>query len=241
MDGMNSAQIFAIGGAGLSLEPDRLALERHIIGRARRPRPGVCYVGTASGDEDAYTVRFYSAMAQLDCRPSHLPFFRRTPELRSLLFAQDVIYVGGGNTKSMLAVWRDWGLPEMLREAWQSGTILCGTSAGAICWFESGVTDSWEQALCPLECLGFLPGACCPHYDGEKERRPSVQRMVGAGELAEVLALDDGAAAHFEGTRLARVITSRPKAGAYRVRSAGGTAAQEEALPVEYVGPPQPG
>jgi dipeptidase E len=139
-------------------------------------------------------------------------------------------------------VWRDWGLDEQLREAWQAGTILCGTSAGAICWFESGVTDSWADALHPMTCLGFLPGACCPHYDGEKDRRPSVQRIVAEGKLQSVLALDDGAAAHFRGTTRARVVTSRPKAGAYWVTRSGvtrgGGEAREEPLPVEYVGPP---
>jgi peptidase E len=230
-------QIVAIGGGGLSVEPDALAIERYIVKQARRPRPSVCYVGTASGDEDAHTVRFYGAMAQLDCRASQLSLFRRTPGLRQLVLDQDVIYVGGGNTKSMLAVWRDWGLDELLREAWRGGTVLCGTSAGAICWFEAGVTDSWADALHPLSCLGFLAGACCPHYDGEKDRRPAVQRIVASGALDSVLALDDGAAAHFVGAELARVVTSRPKALAYRVSRSGG-AAREEALAVEYVGPP---
>jgi dipeptidase E len=229
-------QIVAIGGGGLSTEPDRLAIERYIVQHARRARPSACYVGTASGDENAYAVRFYAAMAELDCRPSRLPLFARTPELRKLVLEQDIVYVGGGNTKSMLAVWREWGLDALLREAWQGGTILCGTSAGAICWFESGITDSWADALHPLPCLGLLPGACCPHYDGEKDRRPAVHHIVAAGRLASVLALDDGAAAHFRGTTLARVVASRPKAGAYRVEPAG-AAAREDALPVEYVGP----
>jgi dipeptidase E len=230
-------QIVAIGGGGLSAEPDAFAIERYVVKQARRARPSVCYVGTASGDEDAYTVRFYGAMAQLDCRPSRLPFFARTPDLRKLVLEQDVVYVGGGNTKSMLAVWRDWGLDELLREAWQAGTILCGTSAGAICWFDGGITDSWAGDLHPMTCLGFLPGASCPHYDSEKDRRPAVQRMVAEGKLSSVLALDDGAAAHFRGTALARVVTSRPKAGAYRVTRSGGEA-REETLPAEYVGPP---
>jgi dipeptidase E len=230
-------QIVAIGGGGLSAEPDAFAIERYIVKQARKSRPSVCYIGTASGDENAYAVRFYAAMAELDCRPSRLPLFARTPDLRALVLAQDVIYVGGGNTKSMLAVWRDWGLDELLREAWRGGTLLAGTSAGAICWFESGVTDSWAGALHPLPCLGFLPGACCPHYDAEKDRRPSVQRIVAEGGLAPVLALDDGAAAHFRGTALARVVTSRPKAGAYLVTKSAGEA-REEPLPAEYVGPP---
>jgi dipeptidase E len=230
-------QIVAIGGGGLSAEPDRYAIERYIVKQARRARPSACYVGTASGDENAYAVRFYAAMAELDCRPTRLPLFARTPDLRRLVLEQDIVYVGGGNTKSMLAVWRDWGLDRVLREAWQGGTILCGTSAGAICWFEGGVTDSWADELRAMACLGFLPGACCPHYDGEKDRRPGVHRIVAAGELADVLALEDGAAAHFRGTALARIVTSRPKALAYRVRKRG-AGAHEETLPVEYVGPP---
>jgi dipeptidase E len=230
-------QIVAIGGGGLSADPDGYAIERYVVKNARRPRPSVCYIGTASGDENAYSVRFYAAMAELDCRPARLPFFGRTPDLRKLVLEQDVVYVGGGNTKSMLAVWRDWGLDQILREAWQAGTLLCGTSAGAICWFEGGVTDSWADELRPMTCLGFLPGACCPHYDGEKDRRPGVHRIVAGGGLASVLALDDGAAAHFRATALARVVTSRPKAGAYRVRKTG-NAAHEESVPVEYVGPP---
>ena len=231
-------QIVAIGGGGLSADPDRYAIERYIVRHARRTRPSVCYVGTASGDENAYAVRFYAAMSELDCRPTRLPFFARTPDLRKLVLEQDVVYVGGGNTKSMLAVWREWGLDEVLREAWRGGTLLCGTSAGAICWFESGITDSWADDLHPMPCLGFLSGACCPHYDGEKERRPAVQRIVADGRLGSVLALDDGAAAHFRGTALAGIVTSRPKALGYRIEKSGSTA-REDALPAEYVGPPQ--
>jgi peptidase E len=141
--------------------------------------------------------------------------------LKEILLAQDLIYVGGGNTKSMLAVWREWKLPEILRQAWNSGIILAGISAGAICWFETGITDSWAGHLAPLPCLGWLPGACCPHYDGEAERRPAVHQFVAKGLIPEVLALDDGAAAHFVGRNLERVISSRPKANAYRVRREG--------------------
>jgi peptidase E len=121
----------------------------------------------------------------------------------------------------MLAVWREWQLPQILRKAWNSGTVLAGISAGAICWFDWGVTDSWAEQLAPLACLGWLPGACCPHYDGEAERRPAVHRFVAKGRLPETLALDDGAAAHFVGRKLKKVVCSRHNAGAYRVRRDG--------------------
>ena len=147
---------------------------------------GLPFVPTASGEPDHYVASFYAAFLKLGCRPSVLTFFKRTPDLRSFLLDQDVIYVGGGNTKSLLALWRDWGVAEILREAWQSGIVLTGVSAGAICWFEQGLTDSFSDGLRPLDCLGFLPGSCCPHYDGEAQRRPSYHRLLAAGKSPPV-------------------------------------------------------
>jgi peptidase E len=121
----------------------------------------------------------------------------------------------------MLAVWRDWQLPSLLRRAWSSGIVLAGVSAGAICWFEFGVTDSWVNRLAPLPCLGFLPGTCCPHYDGEPERRPALQKLVAQRSVPTALALDDGAAAHFVGRKLVRIVSSRKNARGYRVHRSG--------------------
>ena len=214
-------QIIAMGGGSFTAEPANPALELYILAQARKLSPSVCFVGTATGDHPAYIAKFYAAYSKLRCRPTHLPLFERTPDLRKLLLAQDVIYVGGGNTKSMLGAWREWQLPQILRQAWNAGTVLAGVSAGAICWFDVGVTDSWAGRLAPLPCLGWLPDACCPHYDGEKERRPSVHQFVAKGTVPVTLALDDGAAAHFVGRKLLRVVTSREGAGAYRVRRNG--------------------
>jgi dipeptidase E len=145
-----------------------------------------------------------------------------------------VVYVGGGNTKSMLVVWRDWGLPELLREAWEKGTVLTGVSAGAICWFEQGVTDSWAGELRPLDGLGFLPGSCCPHYDGEADRRPSYHRLLGSGEIATGVAIEDWTGVHFVGTKIHRVVSSKPGAKAYSLQVVSGSV-QEVPLPVEYL------
>lgn len=226
-------QIIALGGGGFSMEPDNLTLDRYVLAQARTPEPAVAFIPTATGDVDSYIVSFYTAFTGLRCRPSHLPFFRRTPNLRAYLLAQDVIYVGGGNTKSMLAVWREWGLPDLLREAWASGIILAGVSAGAICWFEQGITDSFADELRPLSCLGFLPGSCCPHYDGEAERRPAYHQLLQKGEISAGFAIDDGAALHFVNTEVQCVVASRPGATAYRVQLNDGVV-QEEALPVDY-------
>ncbi len=226
-------QIIALGGGGFSMEPDNLTLDRYILAQARTAEPAVAFIPTATGDADPYIVGFYTAFARLHCRPSHLSFFRRTPDLRAYLLAQDVIYVGGGNTKSMLAVWREWGLPELLREAWTAGIVLAGVSAGAICWFEQGVTDSFADKLRPLTCLGFLPGSCCPHYDGEAERRPTYHQLLQTGAISNGFAIDDGAALHFVDTTVRGVVASRPGATAYRVQMQDG-AVSEEALPVDY-------
>lgn len=206
-----------MGGGGFSMEPDNPALDQFVLDLARRRNPSVCFLATASGDAETYIDSFYSAFRKLPCRPTHLPLFARTPDLQSVILEQDVIYVGGGNTKSMLAVWREWGIPALLRRAWESGIVLAGISAGAICWFETGLTDSSGTGIYPLPCLGFLPGTCCPHYDGEAERRPALHRLIEDGTLTSALALDDGAAAHFINGMLANVVSSRPHARAYRV------------------------
>ena len=174
--------------------------------------PKVAFLPTASGEPDSYIATFYPVFLKLGCHPSHLTFFKRTPELRAYLLAQNMIYVGGGNTKSMLAIWREWGVVEILRLAWESGVVLAGVSAGAICWFQQGVTDSWAGNLRPIDGLGLLPGSCCPHYDGEPNRRPTYNRLVAAGEISAGFGIDDGAALHFIDGKLRRVVGSRPGA-----------------------------
>jgi len=224
-------QIIAIGGGGYIVDLENPLLDLYVLAQARATVPSVCYVGTASGDTDRLVSRFYTAYARLACRPTHLPFFARTPDVRDLLMQQDVIYVGGGNTKSMLAVWREWHLPAVLDAAWKRGTVLAGVSAGAICWFEHGVTDSWAEALYTMPCLGLLPGTCCPYYDSESDRRPSVHAFVEEGTADHVLALDDGVGAHFVGRRHVATVSARATGTAYRVRRRG-AGLVETALPV---------
>jgi dipeptidase E len=205
-----------------------------VIRQTDADSPRVAFAPTASGEPDHYVASFYSAFLKLGCRPSVLTFFKRTPDLRSFLLNQDLIFVGGGNTKSMLAVWREWGTSEILREAWESGIVLTGVSAGAICWFEQGVTDSWAGVLRPFDCLGFLPGSCCPHYDGEADRRPSYHRLLAHGEIAAGVAIEDWTGVHFIGTQINRVVSSKPGARAYSLRAVNGSV-QEVPLSVEYL------
>ena len=227
----NTRQIVAIGGASFRAEPENLAADRYILGLTRKRHPSICFIPTASAEPADSIAAFYSAYTRLGAVPSVLRLFTRTPDLRATLLSQDAIYVGGGNTKSMLAVWREWGLDAVLREAWRKGIVLAGVSAGAICWFEHGVTDSWADRLMPLDCMGFLAGTCCPHYDSEAERRPAVHAFVASGIVPPVLALTDGAAAHFIGRRLHRSVTWMPTAGAFTVQQYRGEVV-ETALPV---------
>lgn len=231
---MTTSQIVALGGGGFSMDLRNPVLDRYIVAHCSAERPKVCFIGTASGDDQRYVVNFYSTFLSMGCEPSFLSFFSRTPDLRETILGQDIIYVGGGNTKSMLAVWREYGLPAILREAWRQGIILAGISAGAICWFEVGLTDSSAAGIEPLPGLGFLPGSCSPHYDGEAERRPAFHRLLAEGGVPSGIALDDFAGAHYRGTNLFKVVASRPHARGYRLEQ-GPDGPVESMLPTELI------
>jgi dipeptidase E len=220
--------IVALGGSFPGLHPP---IDDFVLGLTGRERPRVCYLGTATGDATDRLVRFYEAFASRT-DASHLELFGvPEPGLRERLLEQDLIWVGGGNTASMLAVWRVHAVDEALREAWERGVVLTGSSAGAICWFEAAVTDSFGPELAPMRCLGFLPGSACPHYDTEERRRPTFRRLVASGELPPGFAADDGAGLHFAGTELAEVVAAVPGARGYRLEpTAEGVA--ETPLPV---------
>lgn len=210
--------IVALGGHGFTDTPEDVTLSRYILAQSPADRPLICYLPQACAEDALFIARFYRHFLGLGAQPSDLSLFQpHTADIAAFLLAQDVIYVGGGNTKSMLALWRDWGVDRILRQSWEQGIVLSGVSAGAICWFEQGLTDSIPGRLSPLDCLGFLPGSCSPHYDGEAERRPTYRRLIAAGELAPGYGIEDNAALHFIDTALGRVVASRPCASAYRV------------------------
>ena len=231
---MSAKQIIAMGGGGFSMEPDNPLLDEYVVTACNIPNPIVSFLPTASGDSDWLISRFYRAFNRLHCRPRHLCLFRQPTDLEQQVASSHVIYVGGGNTRNMLAIWRASGMDQLLRQAWERGTLLCGLSAGAICWFEQGHTDS-TGTLGAMDCLGFLPGSCSPHFDGEIERRPSYHEHLANGLLSEGLALDDGAAARFVDCDLVEVVTSRPNAKSFRV-AARDNAIVETPLPTRYLG-----
>lgn len=233
--------IIAMGGGGFMMEPDNPRLDAHVLEATGADAPSVCLLPTACGDRESTIEDFHRVLAALGARTSELrlpwtpdpdgpPELGRpagapnVPDVRAHLGAQDAIYVGGGNTRRMLAVWRAFGIDELLHDLWASGAVvLAGVSAGALCWFESGVTDSVPGRLTPMQALGWVPGSYCPHYDGEAERRPAYEAMVGAGDLPAGHAVDDGCALVVRGTTVVEAVASRPEAGARRVeRVAGG-------------------
>ncbi|HEX4467082.1 MAG TPA: peptidase E [Solirubrobacteraceae bacterium] len=234
-------QIVALGGGGFSMERDGTLLDDYVLSLLANPRPRVCFLPTASGDADHYVVRFYRRFAAT-CDASHVSLFRRDQgtggvedDLASHLLSQDLIYVGGGNVLSMLGAWRAHGLDTILRRAWRRGIVMCGPSAGSLCWFDSALS-AFHGAPRAVRGLGVLPYSNCVHYDAEPARRAEYHRAVADGMCAGYAA-DDGVALHFRGSELYRTVSSRPEASAYFVH-ADGAGVQESELEVTWLGAP---
>lgn len=217
-----SGQVLAMGGGGFMME-SASPLDDFLLSLSPAPRPRVCFVPTPTGDSDLVIAAFFEAFASRACEPSCLRLFGAPEPPPAMLADQDVIYVSGGSTANALALWRLHGVDRALRAAWERGAVVGGVSAGANCWFECCVTDSFGPALGPLhDGLALLPGSFCPHYDGEEQRRPVFTELVRNG-FPGGYAADDGAALHFEGAELREVVASRPGARAYRVEADGET------------------
>ena len=189
-------QIIAIGGGGFGREIKDLKIEKYIVNQSANKSPSICFIPTATGDDTTYIENFYKTFDSLGCKTSHLDFFKRTIKIKEHIDNQDIIFVGGGNTKSMLAVWKDWGLDNILKNAYENGTIMSGVSAGAICWFEKGITDSWKDHQSILPCLSFVKGVCCPHYDEEPERIPYVKEILQEKKINKCIAIEGFCALH---------------------------------------------
>lgn len=224
------------------MEPDNPLLDEFVLSLSGRKLPRVCFLPTASGDSAAYLVKFYRAFSGC-ARATDLTLFdpsslprrpARSADLTEFIAEQDIVYVGGGNTANLLAMWRAHGLDRILRDAWMSGKIMCGVSAGMLCWFQGGVTDSFGGAAALEDGLGFIDASACPHYDSESLRRPTYHRLIEEG-FACGYAADDGAALHFQGTELVEVVTSRPTARAFRVEMTEGRVT-ETALASRFLG-----
>jgi peptidase E len=217
-----SRQIVAFGGGGFSMESGNSLLDDYVLGLCGTERPRVCFLPSASGDADHYVVRFYRAFPAERCEASHVSLFRREQgpaDLRRHLLSQDLIYVGGGSVISLLGVWYAHGIDAILREAWAAGVILCGLSAGSLCWFAEAVTG-FHGTPRRLEGLGLLPFSNCVHYQPGGGRLRAYHRFLREG-MRPGYAAEDGAALHFRDEELWRVVSSRPLARGYRLDLSG--------------------
>lgn len=203
---------------------------RYMAALTGKSRPRVCYLPTASADRESGTITFFKNCAPLDVEPfvqnSFIASYTQTQGWDEVFLSMDAIIVSGGNTLNQQAIWRAQGIDTVLREAWDRGIVLGGASAGSLCWFEEGTTDSRPKALSVVRCLGFLPGSHAPHYDAEPERRPQYQRLIAAGEMKPGYACDNNAGIFFEGTEVRRVVSTRAEAKVYHVSAVGGRAVE---------------
>jgi peptidase E len=233
--------IVAMGGGGFQMEPPNRLLDDHVLDLARaasgRDRPRICLIPTATADDPFLVETFRDLFAPPRAEPSVLSLFSRTDDdLADLVFGQDAVYVTGGNTANLLALWRLHGLDRVLRAAWRRGVVLAGMSAGAICWFESCTTDSFGPTLRPLHGgLGILDGTFIPHYHGEPQRRPLTLELIGNGTLPPGHAVDDGVALVFRDRDLVEAVASNDGAGAWRVEPDGEGGAIETPLDVRLL------
>lgn len=208
-------QVIAMGDGGT--DDKTPVLDLYILAQTKKTNPRICFLPTASGDNMGYANYFKQLFSRYPCRPSYLALFHpTTSHIREFIMEQDVIYVGGGHSKSMLGVWKEWEVDKYLREAYENGTILSGGSAGSVCWFEQCITDSIPGALTVMNCLGILPMSNCPHF-ASRERREAFSHYVSTNEIKEGYAADDFAALHFVNGKLERCVSSRPYAKCYKV------------------------
>ena len=234
---IDSRVIFAMGGGGFTMEPNNPLLDDYVLSLARPTVPRILFLPTASGDTTAQINAFKARFTDRSCVPEHLSLFRLRETTRSLqetVLEQDILYVGGGSMRNLLAIWRAHGLDSLLLEAWRAGTVLAGLSAGAMCWFQAGVTRSSGPPEA-IDGLGLLDGSLTVHADGEPERLPVWLAGVRDGTLPGGWALDDGVGLLFRGHRLERAASSRPGAGAQRVDAIAGELVRKR-LDVELLG-----
>ncbi|MEZ4703656.1 MAG: peptidase E [Bdellovibrionota bacterium] len=223
--------IVAIGGKVFYQDPALLLLEKFIVSLSSKQHPSIALIPTASADNEHIIKTFYEVFEHLGCKTSHLSLFKpHTADLNSYILEQDIIFVSGGNTKNMLALWREWNLVESIRKSYETGTVLAGSSAGSICWFEEGVTDSSGVSLEKLTCLGFLRGSNCPHYDSEIQRRPRYHELLAVG-MKPGLAAEDGVGLHFVNESFVEAVSNEDGKKAFEVNTES-----ETLIPVRYLG-----
>ena len=216
----NTPKIVASGGGTNN------KIIKYIASLTGKERPRVCYLPTAAADNPYPILRWYQTCAELDIIPMvqemFISSYTQKQTFEEVLLSMDAIVVSGGNTLNMMAIWKVQGVDDVLRMAWEKGIVLGGGSAGSLCWFEEGTTDSRPKELTKVECLGFIEGSHSPHYDGEAARRPAYHKLIGEGTLKPGYAIDNNAAIYFEGTDVKKIVATREGSNAYYVDKVNG-------------------
>jgi dipeptidase E len=232
MEKRKQKQIIAMGGGGFTMEPGNPLLDEYVLSQSPSENPRICFLPTASGDNEEYIRMYYDYFRTQRCIPSHLALGEpQTPHLENFLLEQDIIYVGGGHTTRMLTLWKIYGLDVILKKAWEQGILLAGVSSGCACWFEEAVTDSVPDTLSPEKCLGFLKGSSCSHFDNP-ERRPTFHQLIRTCRIPDGIGVDNFAALHFLDDQIDKIVTSRPGPSAYMVKKKGERTVEQKLNPV---------
>ncbi len=219
------------------MEAGNPLLDDYVLEKSPVPNPRICLLPTASGDHEDYIQGFYDLFSRRACTPTHLTLYSpqtHPADAAMHLTKQDIVYVSGGHTATMLKIWKVYGIDRLLHECWRKGVLLAGVSSGGVCWFREGVTDSDPNGLGREECLGFLPGSFCAHYENEG-RRPTFHRLIQEKRLLEGVGVENFTALYFRGDSLEEVVGSRPGARAYKV-SRLENRIRETALQTVYLG-----
>lgn len=232
-----TSQIIGLGGGGFSMEPQNPLLDLYILNASPVKNPRVCLLPTASADDTGYVQLFKHVFKQYPCTTTHLNVFSpRIADMESFLLGCDIIYVPGGNTKSMLGLWREWGIDKILRKAYDKGIVLAGVSAGFVCWFKECITDSFPGKYGVMPCLDILPMSACPHYDGQAERQDAFHSQLSRQLISPGYAVDDGVGLHFVDGKLHKIISSCKDVHAYYLTRNEDGQTQEVQLEPEFLG-----
>jgi peptidase E len=219
---MTDNNIIVIGGESAEEMQCMTPIDDYITSLSGKVNPGILYISTANGDDSVKTADFIKKYESADCKVTKLTFFippfPQKEQVASMIAQSDIIYVAGGNTRAMLAIWREFGVIDLLKEAWANGKILCGVSAGAICWFDYGHSDS-GGAFALINGLGLLPGALCPHFSSEAGRKTSFVELVRHNEIYPAYAVDDSIALHFKNGNYYKTIHNDELHNSYKINT----------------------
>ncbi|WP_404710613.1 Type 1 glutamine amidotransferase-like domain-containing protein [Sphingomonas sp. MMS24-J13] len=237
--GEKQPTILAIGGGGFFPQPweTQSLMPEYLMALTPAKNPKICWLGPASGESANSFNQFVMGWSPYPAQVKHFSIYDpETLDFVDYLMGMDIVFVGGGSTKNLMALWREWGFDKALHTAWQNGVVMAGSSAGQICWYQSGLTNSFPKVLAPVKATGFLPGSVTPHYNVRPDRKSQYRKFIADGSLdSPGLALENDVAGLYRGTQLVELVSSRKTAAAFKLTRTA-TGYDEVPLPVRYLG-----